>query len=328
MAGLQVTVFERGGAMTESSWAAAGMLAGADPENPPALRPLAEMSTRLYPQFLANVERLSGEHVPIRTTRAIQGAQRVPEGLRELDAAELAALVPGLEASKLRFFSLNEPSLDPRDLSRFLPRAVRAAGVTLLENTAVRSVTAQAGGVRIETGSGGCIAENMIHCSGAWTAELTGVPIVPRKGQMVVVEDHGSKRLEVVLRTPEIYLVPRGNAHIVIGATVEDAGFDKRVHPETTKRLLEMAGALWPPVQTMRVIDAWAGLRPATADNLPVIDACGERCWMAAGHFRNGILLAPGTARLLREMILGEPLSIDLDPFRCGRLAASSVHSE
>lgn len=168
----------------------------------------------------------------------------------------------------------------------------------------------------------------MIHCSGAWTAELTGVPIVPRKGQMVVVEDHGSKRLEVVLRTPEIYLVPRGNAHIVIGATVEDAGFDKRVHPETTKRLLEMAGALWPPVQTMRVIDAWAGLRPATADNLPVIDACGERCWMAAGHFRNGILLAPGTARLLREMILGEPLSIDLDPFRCGRLAASSVHSE
>lgn len=121
MAGLQVTVFERGGAMTESSWAAAGMLAGADPENPPALRPLAEMSTRLYPQFLANVERLSGEHVPIRTTRAIQGAQRVPEGLRELDAAELAALVPGLEASKLRFFSLNEPSLDPRDLSRFLP---------------------------------------------------------------------------------------------------------------------------------------------------------------------------------------------------------------
>jgi glycine oxidase len=332
-AGRQVTVFERGCAMAESSWAAAGMLAAGDPENPAALQPLADLSARLYPQFLADVERLSGEHVPIRTTRAIQGARRLPEGHRELNAAELAASAPGLEAGDLRFFSLDEPSLDPRDLARALPLAVRAAGVTLLENTAVRTVSAQAGGARIETDSGAWIAEKMIHCSGAWAAELTGVPIVPRKGQMVVVEERGAKRLEGVLRTPEIYLVPRGleprgDSRIAIGATVEEAGFDKQVHSETTARLLDMATALWPRVGTMRVVDAWAGLRPATADNLPVIDECGKGCWMAAGHFRNGILLAPGTARLLREMISGEPLSIDLEPFRCGRFAASSLHSQ
>jgi len=326
-AGLQVTVFERGRAMAESSWAAAGMLAAGDPENPIALGPLAELSARLYPQFLADVERLSGEQIPIRTTRAIQGAQHLPEGLRELNTAELAGLAPGLEVGGLKFFSLDEPSIDPRDLARALPQAVRAAGVTLLEDTSVRAVTAHAGAVRIEADSGAWIAENMIHCSGAWTAELTGIPIVPRKGQMVVVEDHGPERLNAVLRTPEIYLVPRGDGRIAIGATVEEAGFDKQVHLETTARLLDLAAALWPPVRTMRVLDGWAGLRPATADGLPVIDACGEHCWVAAGHFRNGILLAPGTARLLREMILGEPLSVDLEPFRCGRFAASSVHS-
>jgi len=330
-AGRQVTVFERGRAMGESSWAAAGMLAAGDPENPDALRPLAELSARLYPQFLADVERLSGEPIPIRTTRAIQGARQVPAGFRELDRDELAALAPGMEAGNLRFFSLDEQSLDPRDVARALPNAVRAAGVTMLEDTAVTAVKAEPGGVRIETevgtGSGTWLAENMIHCSGAWVAELTGVPVVPRKGQMVVVQDDEPERLNVVLRTPEIYLVPRGDGRIAIGATVEEAGFDKQVRPETNARLLDAAAALWPPVRTMLVVDAWAGLRPATADNLPVIDECGKRCWVAAGHFRNGILLAPGTARLLRKMICGESLSVVLEPFRCGRFAASSVHS-
>jgi len=326
-AGLQVTVFERGRAMAESSWAAAGMLAAGDPENPAALRPLTELSSRLYPQFLADVDQLSGERIPIRTTQVIQGARQVPDGFRELDATELSVLAPGLEPPRLRFFSLDEQSLDPRDLARALPRAVRAAGVTLLEDTAVTAVTARASGVRIETRSGIWTAEKMIHCSGAWTAELTGVPIAPRKGQMVAVEDPGSERLNVVLRTPEIYLVPRGDGRIAVGATVEEAGFDKQVYPATTARLLDLAAALWPPVRAMRVVDAWAGLRPATADDLPVIDACSEHCWMAAGHFRNGILLAPGTARLLREMILAEPISIDAKSFRCGRFAASSVCS-
>lgn len=89
--------------MAESSWAAAGMLAAGDPENPPALRPLAELSALLYQQFLADVERLSGEPVPIRTTRAIQGARQVPVGFRELNRAELAAMAPGMEAGSLRF---------------------------------------------------------------------------------------------------------------------------------------------------------------------------------------------------------------------------------
>jgi glycine oxidase len=324
--GREVMVFERGAAMAESSWAAAGMLAADDFESPEALSPLAKLSRQLYPQFLADVERLSGERVPIRTTRTIQGARHVPEGFHELDASQLQLLVPGLKPDGLKFFSIDEQSMDPRDLASALPRAVRAAGAVLLEGTEVTAVSERGTQVEIETRTSQWSAEKLIHCTGAWASRLTGIPIVPRKGQMVVVEDQAPERLEVVLRTPEIYLVPRGDGRIVIGATVEDAGFDKQVESAAIAGLLDAAAALWPRVRLARIVDSWAGLRPATADELPVIDTCGRSSWMAAGHFRNGILLAPATARVLRELILGEPLSIDAAGFRCSRFAASSVH--
>ena len=336
LAGLQVTVFERRRAMAEASSAAAGMLAAADPENAAGLRALSALSRRLYSGFLDDVERLSGERVPIRTTRVLQGAQQVPEGHSELSATALETIAPGLVGGDLKFFSLNEESLDPRDLARALPKAVRAAGVVLLEDFEVTAVSEHRSTVEIGTGAGRWAAERLIHASGAWAARLTGLPVVPRKGQMVEVEDAGGEsttdRLKVVLRTPNIYLVPRGEGfvpggegRIVIGATVEDAGFDKQVDEAAIARLLDQAASVWPAVRRARVVESWAGLRPATADELPVLDACGEHCWVATGHFRNGILLAPGTARVLRELILGEPPSVDVAGFRCGRFAASAV---
>jgi len=327
-AGLEVTVFERGRAMAESSSAAAGMLAADDAESPAALRQLAALSRRLYVQFLADVERLSGQGVPIRTTRTILGRTNAGEakGFRVADAAELEQVAPGLVAGGLRFFSVDEQSLDPRDLALALPKAVRAAGVSLLEDAEVTAVSERGDGVEVNTRIGRWSAERFIHANGAWAAQLTGLPIGPRKGQMVVVEEPGARRLRAVLRTPEIYLVPRGDGRIVIGATVEDAGFDKQVHQAAIAGLLDMAAGLWPPVREARVVESWAGLRPGTTDELPVIDACGDRSWVAAGQFRNGIMLAPGTAQLLREMILGEPLSVDVADFRCGRFAVSAVH--
>ena len=133
--------------------------------------------------------------------------------------------------------------------------------------------------------------------------------------------------LTTALRTPELYLVPRGDRRIVIGATVEDAGYDKHIDPSVIAALHNAAAQLWPPLREARIIDTWAGLRPASADFLPVIGTGLEtgmkasesepspRSWLALGHFRNGILLAPGTARLLRQMILQEPASIDASAF-------------
>ena len=102
--------------------------------------------------------------------------------------------------------------------------------------------------------------------------------------------------LAYVLRSPEVYLVPRGGGKIVVGATVERVGFDRRVDPLTIRRLQAQAAELWPPIASAPVVESWTGLRPGTSDGLPVIGSAGRpHCWVATGHFRNGILLAPAT---------------------------------
>ena len=327
-AGLRVAVYERGQAMHESSWAAAGMLAADDPENPALLKLLSRLSIRLYPEFLARVEALSGEKIPIRTTRTLQGSSHLPDGYDPLSVTELAKLAPGLHSGPYNFFSLDEQSFDPRDLVLALPKAVRAAGVTLYEQTTVTAIHSGHGQVELETSAGPIIAKHFINAAGAWAAQLTSsLPVEPRKGQMLSVELSGPTQLACVLRTPELYIVPRGLGRYIIGATVEDAAFDKSVQPEAIHQLLADASALWPPLKQAQIVEAWAGLRPGTADHLPMIGSDGPNCWLATGHFRNGILLAPATARIMRELITGSETSIDLAPFRCDRFAAASVHS-
>jgi glycine oxidase len=326
-AGRQVTVFERSEPMREASWAAAGMIAGNDPENPATLQPLSDLSVALYPKFLATIERLSGMRVPIRTTKTIQGGHGVPAGRRPLDTSELPALAPDFRGdTSLDFFLMEENSLDPRDLVRALPVAARAAGVTILEDQEITSVDRGNDAAGITTREDKFSANTILCCVGAWMQELTGIPVFPRKGQLALVQEP-VERLRCVLRTPEVYLVPRGGGRVVIGATVEDAGFDKS-NDQHLDHLLEKAAALWPAVRESRIVESWAGLRPASPDRLPLIDRCGSRCFVAAGHYRNGIMLAPGTARVIRQLIQGEVVAIDLDPYSCGRFAASSVHSE
>lgn len=325
-AGRRVTVFERGTAMRESSWAAAGMLAANDPENPEALRALSRFSIALYPEFLRNVERLSGKKVPVRTTQTLQGAHELPPRTSEADDATVRAIAPGLQrppsqSRALKFFLLDESSVDPRDLARAMPQAAIAAGVELHEETTVTAVASKSGEVRIKTERGEWTAEHFINACGAWAGELADVSIAPRKGQMVLVES--PTPLTATLRTPHLYLVPRGDGRIVIGATVENAGYDKVVDPAAIDTLRAAAAELWPPVRSARVLDTWAGLRPATSDALPVIGPSGEDdCWLALGHFRNGIMLAPGTARLLRQMICGEAPGVNPKPFSAARFAA------
>jgi glycine oxidase len=337
-AGREVTVFERGVAMSEASWAAAGMLAAGDPENAPGLRALAEFSRALYPQFLDRIMQLSGMEIRIRTTQTIQAAEHIPHGFFELDALSLNTLAPGIASGGWKFFLLEEESLSPRDLARALPAAARAAGIALHEGCPVLSVREGHGFVEVVTEEGEWNADTMVYAIGAWTERLIGIPATPRKGQMVEVQLPAASQLDVVLRTPEIYLVPRGDGRIVIGATVEDAGFDKQVDDSAIAGLIKSASALWPPVHEASIVESWAGLRPGSPDELPVIGRLGKcrangmseesnsRTWVASGHFRNGILLAPGTARLLRQMILGETTGVDPSPFRCDRFALSSVH--
>jgi glycine oxidase len=128
--------------------------------------------------------------------------------------------------------------------------------------------------------------------------------------------------LQHVVRSPEIYLIPRSDGRLLAGATVENAGFDKRTVPETIQRLRHAAIAMLPALQNARILEDWAGLRPGTPDNLPILGATPiAGYYVATGHFRDGILLAPATARAMTQLISGTTVEQDLTPFSADRFA-------
>ncbi len=341
--GFRVRVMERGRPMAEASWAAAGMLAWEDPENPPDITRFAALSRDLYPEYLQTVERLSARLVPLRTRNTLQatrpggsfhcGATRTRS---PITAEEAEQRIAGLNPGERSFLWLEESSLDPRDLCAALPLAATSAGVVIEEKTEVLAVEARPDSVTVNTSSGRVSAGAFVNCCGAWAGaindsiqtpggsqNLQSPPlVVPRKGQMIKVVLEEPAQLQHVLRTPEIYLVPRGEGRIVIGATLEKVGFDRQVEPAAVESLLAWAAHVWPAAGRARIVESWAGFRPGTWDDLPLIGrANAANCWLATGHFRNGILLAPATGLLMRELLEGKTPQVPLDTFAAERWA-------
>jgi glycine oxidase len=339
--GFRVRVLEKGRAMSEASWAAAGMLSANDPDHPAELTQLASLSIRLYPEYLGVVERLSGRQVPIRTQATLMTSRSGSEFHANetkvcpgLSAQEAERRIPGVATDGRSFCWMEEPSLNPRDLCTALPLAAAAAGVELQQETQVLTVTSRDGGVEVETPRGTVSGGAFVNCCGAWAGGVQhpgserplAAGVEPRKGQMLAVRVPPPLDLPYVLRSPDIYLVPRGDGLIAIGATVERAGFDRRVEPLAVEQLRAQAAELWPPMASAPVVDSWSGLRPGTVDELPLIGRAGApHCWIATGHFRNGILLAPATALIVRQLLQGKPPEVSLAAFLPGRLM-EAVH--
>jgi len=299
--GARVLLLERDTALSHASTnAAAGMLAVHDPNNPPALLPLSLLSAQLYPAFLEHIQQLSGIAVPFHTNSTLQYK---PDGTAK---------------------RLSEHSLDPRHLAAALLAAVRAAGIEIRERSEF-SLAATAS----------LAAQTVVYATGAWAPHALNqaLPIRPRKGQMLRVQLPPSLRvLHEVHRSDAIYIVPRtlgpqaGTA--LIGATIEDAGFDTSTHPRDLTHLRSLAAALLPALadeSSAPQLEAWAGLRPHTPDRLPVLGPLepGSRRFIATGHYRNGILLAPVTAVLLADLVEAKPPTMDLAPFSPARFQTS-----
>lgn len=314
--GAEVTVVERGRSLMGASMAAAGMLAVDDPYNPPEIGPLSRLSIARYPLFLNQIAELAEIAVPFQTERTVQYF----EGGAKI--------------------SLAENSLDPRQLGVALLAAVRAASISLLEETEIASVDETEGGVKMRLAGGTSItARAAVYATGCWTtASMLGTDagaaaIHPRKGQMLRVKLPKSLALSEVHRGEGIYVVPRtrgaqaGTA--LIGATVEDAGFDTTVRAPDLANLRRLAAELVPALgyeEDAPMVEAWAGLRPATVDSLPVLGACtGEygrkNTYVASGHYRNGILLAPATAVVMADLIEGKTPAVDLAAFSADRFS-------
>lgn len=326
--GLSVTLIDRQQAMSSASWAAGGMLAVNDPQNPQELMPLSVKSWELYPGYLERVEALSGKKVPLRTCRAMQyvAAERwVENGTRSgvgtlVTAADLAEFAPGLDTQGHIFEWLDESSLDPNDLHEALPAAFIAAGGTLLEETEMLGVESVTGGVLVRTTRKLISAGMFVNCCGAWAGEAEGgLPIVPVKGQMANLR-LPPERLRCVVRAPGVYLVPRGDGRVTIGATIEHVGFDETVQEVSVRRMAEAALNLLPEAEAPPQMDMWAGLRPGTPDGLPILGpAAKANCWHATGHYRDGILLGPVTGHVMAQAMLGEVPDVSLAAYGAGR---------
>jgi glycine oxidase len=348
--GLRVAVFDRQKPGEEASWASAGIISPA-PENP-GMFPTVELgkkSAALYPQFAAQVEEISGQSTGFRPKGTLEalfshdtkaelstiiavhhGLGLKAEPLRAEDARELEpALSEEIEAAVLR---PEEASIDNRALTSAVIVAAERSGAQFLAGSTVKAIWGEGHRCR------GLVLQNekveakwTIIAAGCFSGMIEGVgayaPVRPAKGQMAALRADELK-IERVLWSEKIYLVPRNDGRILAGATIEYAGFDKRVTAGGIERILSAAIELAPGLKNARVEETWAGLRPDTPDHLPILGPTDlDGLLIATGHFRSGILLSPVTARLIREWVTEQKVSLDWDRFSPLRFQAAAANA-
>ncbi len=325
-AGARPLLLERDAVAAHASGAAAGMLApftegaGGGP-----LLAIGAEALDAYPQWVASVAELSGIDPQLRRCGVLRvarageveslraaAARLVPHGASWLEPDELRKRVPGVaEAAAGALWSPRESSVDAPGLTRALCAAALRRGASLREGVAVRGLLRDGERVTgVRTRDEDLYASAVVLCAGPWVRELDehlggAWPVEPVKGQMLALDAPVGGPASI-LWDPDVYLVPRPDGTLRVGATVERAGFDARPTADGVARLLGAARALLPDTGSCRFLRTWAGLRPATPDHLPLVGAVpGARdLWIAAGHHRNGILLAPWTAAAVAAGLL------------------------
>ena len=352
--GLDVTVVdERPG--RGSSWAAAGMLAPVTEVHPgeDALLTLNLAASERYPSFVAEVERDSGATAGYRSCGTLVVARDADERAELEDLFDLQASL-GLTSERLSGAECRrlEPSLSPRvragisvpgdhqvdnrALVGALLEACRARGVRVISEKA-RGIETSAGAVAgVSLGSGDSLpAEAVVLCAGCWTPKLAGVPeealpLRPVKGQLVHLRAPAEPpllgRSVRGAGVHTVYLVPRADGRIAVGATVEEQGFDTRVTAGAVLGLLHASYEIVPGLAEAELTETAVGLRPGTPDNAPLLGPVGpEGLIVAAGHYRNGILLAPVTADAIADLLVDGGVSELIVPFSPARFRRTPV---
>jgi glycine oxidase len=353
--GHQVTVLERETPGAGASGAAAGMLAPqAECHKPGPLLELGLASREFYPAWIESIKKRSGldpEYDPAGTVAIAcsseeagaledQAAWQQVRGLphRLLSRGDLHALLPGLtEAAATGLHFPRDHRVDPRLLCRALATAVAADGVQVKTGVQVIGFSQEAGRVTgVVLNDRELQAPVIVAAAGCWTgllpavADQTWPEVPPVRGQMIVLEPEPGSGFGAVdgIRAgghPAVvsghgYMVPRRSGLLLFGSTMESAGYEATPTAEGVADLQERAARLYPSLAGVRLAASWAGLRPGSADGLPTIGPWGNTgVLLATGHHRNGILLAPATARLVADLAEGVEPECSLKPFRPGR---------
>jgi glycine oxidase len=347
-AGCAVTLLERATPGAEASGAAAGMLTTPGEPADTAFHHLAIASWRLYPAVAAELRERTGidvEHVTRGTSYPLFTAQDLRQaearaasaldaefGIEAWDRAEVHAREPAL-SSKVNgamFVGADHWVNNPRLVVAYAQAAV-SAGVVLQTGCSVSRVVVEGGRIR------GVVAERerieadaVVLAAGAWTAALTEsfgrpLPVEPRRGQMVALT-HVPPVLRHCVHGDDVYLVPRPSGELLVGATVERVGFQRAVTAEGVAGLLQAAIELVPGLAGLPISRTWYGFRPWAPDSLPILGPWPgiDGLWVATAHFRNGILLAPVTAQVMRDWILTGRPPMPLDDFLPDRFLTNS----
>lgn len=344
---LRVTVVERGRVGQEASWAAAGYLSFQGSSNQPGPRlDLTRASFLMYESWIAEL----GERSPTDTgfwrcgllelclTDAEAGEaqdrarwQRAAGYRAEwLDAATTRGrhphLAPGLPVQGA-LLCPEVAQVRPPRLLKALTASALHQGVEIREYAPVSGITRSGDRVTGVSLAGGEALHGpvVVNAAGSWAAqiapEMALMPVKPVKGTVVLLEVPASPVRELLVSS-QGSLYPRADDKLLLGATLEDAGYDKRVRLDALRGLVQQATDLLPALGAASLVGAWAGLRPFSHDNLPYLGPVPglEGAYAATGHYRSGILLAPITGVLLRDMILGRPPALPLAPYQVTRL--------
>jgi glycine oxidase len=354
--GVPVAVFDKGEAGAGASHAAAGMLAACCEAEPgeDALITLGRESQARWPAFAAELERASGMEVGLRSEGTLVVAltaddqarlnhqlvfqQKLGLPLQWISAAETRRREPHL-AGKLAgaVFSPEDTQVDNRKLAAALRIAAEAAGASIREHRAVSAISSRAGridGVVLADGTK-VAADMVVLAAGAWSRGIAGLapelrpPVRPIKGQMLALRmEAAAPLLSHVVWAPGAYLVPRQDGRLLIGATVEEKGYDASLTAGGILTLLEAAWRAVPAVEELPIDEMWVGHRPGSRDDAPILGAGPiEGLVYATGHHRNGILLTPITADAIARLVLDGAAEPAMRPFgieRFGSLRAAA----
>jgi glycine oxidase len=343
--GVPVTVLERAVPGAEASSAAAGILGAQVEAHAPG--PLSELGLRsraLFPGLVRALERDAAVQIEYRrcgvlkvafTKQQLQALRRqhawqaragLP--LQELGRKQLWELEPALSKSALGALRFEDDAVvDPRALLRALRIAAERRGVKFRSGCVVQRIEEEAGrasGVELDDGSS-VRASHVVLAAGSWTSllwpEARGGPrIVPARGQMIEIAT-SVPLVAAILFGPDCYCVPRADGRLLIGSTLEFVGFRRGVTAGAVARLLAAAIQLLPAAADAELCSTWSSFRPYTIDELPLLGPSRlPGLIVMSGHYRNGILLAPISARIVRNAVLGERPSLSLEPFRPERV--------
>jgi glycine oxidase len=352
---VSVAVLDRQGLGYEASWAAAGILSPApDSTASIPLVPLGRASLALYPEFVAAVEGASRKRAGYRASGTLEvlfksdaerelstlvtlhrGLGLACEPLSPDDAREMEPAL-GREAIAAALLP-DEASVDNRALTGAVIEAGRLTGGVLAPGVAVTALAMEGNKcVGVTTARGETIsAGNVILAAGCWTSLLPGAsawaPTRPVRGQMAALL-HKGQTIRRVLRSERGYIVPRDLAipqKLIVGATIENVGYEKAVTSGGIEQILGAANEIAPELARAEIAETWSGLRPGTPDQLPILGPTDiDGLIIATGHFRNGILLAPITAKLIAEWVTDRRTSFDWEMFSPLRFSQRATDSE